>query len=267
MCDRFILVRLFLIVRIILISQFRFVLLLKELNMKNFFVIWISVLLIVSIAVSCTKVNNNVERELNTKLDSISYIIGLEFAANLPNDGFDTVNPWLVAIGMDDYYNNRDFLVPGEQAQEFLKEFALKEKVEKYLVQYGDIKLEGEKFLEENRINEGVVTLPSGLQYRVLKEGSGPKPKSNDLVRVYYKGWLLSGEVFDEHLEGDPIPFKVDRIIPGWTEALQLMNEGAKWQLFVPFDLGYGTEIRPGSIIVPYSMLSFEIELIKVGSE
>lgn len=235
--------------------------------MKNIIVVWISVLLIVSVAVSCTNNNNNVNRKLNSKLDSISYIIGLEFADKLPNDGFDTVNPWLVAQGMDDYYNKRDFLVPGDQAQGLLKAFAFEAKMEKYLEQYGDVKLEGEKFLEENSIKEGVLTLPSGLQYVVMKEGNGPKPQSDDLVMVYYKGWLLSGEMFDEHLDGNPVPFKVDRVIQGWTEALQLMKEGAKWQLFVPYDLAYGTELRPASIIVPYSMLNFEIELVKVGSE
>ncbi|MEA1897401.1 MAG: FKBP-type peptidyl-prolyl cis-trans isomerase [Bacteroidota bacterium] len=231
--------------------------------MTKFF---ISLVVLIIISFSCSN-KENVNLEIKNELDSVSYFIGLILGENLPRDGFDTTNTWLVAKGLSDYYENNDLLIEVEDYREFIEAFASREKIKKYLLKYGGVKLEGEKFLEENSKREGVVTLPSGLQYRVIKEGNGPKPKSKDLVMVYYKGWLLSGEVFDEHLKRDPIPFKVDRIIPGWTEALQLMKEGAKWQLFIPYDLAYGTEIRPSSIVVPYSMLTFEIELVKVGSD
>ena len=231
--------------------------------MTRFF---ISLVVLVFISLSCSN-KENVNLEIKSELDSVSYFIGVVLGENLPGDGFDTTNTWLVAKGLSDYYEKKDLLIEVEDYRGFIRAYASKEKIKKYLSKYGDVKLDGEEFLKENSKKKGVVTLPSGLQFRVIKEGIGPKPKSNDLVMVYYKGWLLSEEVFDEHLEGDPIPFKVDRIIPGWTEALQLMKEGAKWQLFIPYDLAYGTEIRPSSIIVPYSMLTFEIELVKVGSE
>ena len=231
--------------------------------MTRFF-ISLGVLIIISF--SCSN-KESVNVEIENELDSVSYFIGVVLGEYLPGDGFDTTNAWLVAKGLIDYYEKNDLLIEVEDYKEFIRAYATREEMQEYLLKYGDIKLEGEKFLEENSKREGVVTLPSGLQYMVIKEGIGPKPKPNDLVMVYYKGWLLSGEVFDEHLKGDPIPFKVDRIIPGWTEAIQLMKEGAKWQLFIPYDLAYGTEIRPSSIIVPYSMLTFEIELVKVGSE
>ena len=223
-------------------------------------------IVIVFISISCNN-KENVNLEIKNELDSVSYLIGVVLGENLPRDGFDTTNTWLVAKGLSDYYEKNELLIEVEDYKAFIRAFASREKIKKYLLKYGDVKSDGEEFLLENSKREGVVTLPSGLQYRVINEGNGPKPKSNDLVMVYYKGWLISGEVFDEHLDGDPIPFKVDRIIPGWTEALQLMKEGAKWQLFIPYDLAYGTEIRPSSIIVPYSMLTFEIELVKVGSE
>lgn len=231
--------------------------------MTRFF---ISLVVLIIISFSCRN-KESVNFEIKNELDSVSYLVGVVLGENLPRDGFDTTNTWMVAKGLSDYYEKNDLLIEVEDYKGFIRAYASREKTKKYLSKYGDVKLKGEKFLEENSKKEGVVTLPSGLQYLVIKEGTGPKPKSNDLVMVYYKGWLLPGEVFDEHLKGDPIPFKVDRIIPGWTEAIQLMKEGAKWQLFIPYDLAYGTEIRPSSIIVPYSMLTFEIELVKVGSE
>ena len=231
--------------------------------MTRFF---ISLVVLVFVSLSCSN-KEHANLEIKNELDSVSYFIGVVLGEGLQRDGFDTTNTWLVARGLRDCYEKSDLVIEVEDYREFIRAYASREKIKKYLSKYGDVKLEGEEFLMENSEKEGVVTLPSGLQYQVITEGIGPKPKSNDLVMVYYKGWLLSGEVFDEHLDGDPIPFKVDRIIPGWTEALQLMKEGAKWQLFIPYDLAYGTEIRPSSIIVPYSMLTFEIELVKVGSE
>ncbi len=216
---------------------------------------------------ACNNSNYNVKHELVSELDSVSYAIGIEFAKNLPRDGFDTVKPWIVARGLEDYFKKNEYLIPDEEIIDFLKTYVYKLKSEKYLAKYGDIKLEGEKFLEENKKKEGITCLAGGLQYEVLKEGSGPKPGAKSLVKLHYKGWLLSGEVLEDHMDGDPVPFMVDRVIPGWAEALQEMNEGSRWKLFIPYDLGYGTEIRPNSKIVPYSTLIFEIELVEVGEE
>jgi FKBP-type peptidyl-prolyl cis-trans isomerase len=121
-------------------------------------------------------------------------------------------------------------------------------------------------FLEENKNKEGVVALPSGLQYKVEREGTGKKPGPTSNVTVHYTGMLTDGRVFDSSVErGQPISFPLNRVIAGWTEGLQLMTEGSKYTLFIPSDLGYGSYGAPGSIIGPNATLIFEVELIKVG--
>ena len=127
-------------------------------------------------------------------------------------------------------------------------------------------KVEGEKFLAENKDKPGVTTLPSGLQYKVSKQGTGPKPKATDTVTVHYEGKLIDGTIFDSSLKrGEPTSFPVNRVIPGWTEALQLMPVGSTWQLFIPSNLAYGEHPRPGGPIGPNAVLTFEVQLIKIG--
>jgi len=121
-------------------------------------------------------------------------------------------------------------------------------------------------FLEENKNKEGVVALPSGLQYKVEREGNDVKPGPTSNVTVHYTGMLTDGRVFDSSVErGQPLSFPLNRVIGGWTEGLQLMGEGAKYTLFIPSNLGYGAHGAPGSIIGPNATLIFEVELIKVG--
>jgi FKBP-type peptidyl-prolyl cis-trans isomerase FklB len=125
-------------------------------------------------------------------------------------------------------------------------------------------KAEGEAFLAENKKKEGVKTTPSGLQYKVIKPGKGKKPKSSDTVTVNYRGTLIDGTEFDSsYKRGQPATFQVSGVIPGWTEALQLMEEGAKWQLFIPSNLAYG-ERGAGGVIGPNATLIFEVELISI---
>jgi FKBP-type peptidyl-prolyl cis-trans isomerase FklB len=125
-------------------------------------------------------------------------------------------------------------------------------------------KKEGEAFLAENKKKEGVITLPSGLQYKVIKAGQGKKPQASDKVTVHYRGTLINGTEFDSSIRrGQPATFPVSGIIPGWSEALQLMQEGAQWQLFIPPNLAYG-ERGAGNVIGPNSTLIFEVELISV---
>ena len=122
----------------------------------------------------------------------------------------------------------------------------------------------GEAFLVENKGKEGVVTLPSGLQYKVLNEGSGKQPKATDRVQCHYEGTLIDGTVFDSSIRrGEPAVFGVSQVIPGWVEALQLMSEGAKWRLYIPQEMAYGAH-GAGEQIPPYSALIFDVELIKV---
>lgn len=125
-------------------------------------------------------------------------------------------------------------------------------------------KAEGEKYLADNAGKEGVVTLPSGLQYKVLKEGNGNKPKATDKVKCHYEGFLIDGTVFDSSIQrGEPAVFPLNQVIAGWTEGLQLMQEGAKYRFFIPYQLGYG-ERGAGASIPPFATLVFDVELIEV---
>ncbi len=127
-----------------------------------------------------------------------------------------------------------------------------------------EIKEEGENFLESNKSKEGVVTLESGLQYKVITDGEGESPKPSDQVTTHYKGYSISGDVFDSSYDrGLPATLSVSGVISGWTEALQLMKPGTKWQLFIPYNLAYG-ERGAGGIIKPFQALIFEVELIKI---
>ena len=126
------------------------------------------------------------------------------------------------------------------------------------------VKAEGEDFLKANQTAEGVITLPSGLQYKVLKEGSGKKPKATDQVKCHYEGTLIDGTVFDSsYRRGEPAVFPLNGVIAGWTEGVQLMSEGAKFRFFIPFNLAYGENVA-GNSIPPYAALIFDVELIEV---
>lgn len=127
-------------------------------------------------------------------------------------------------------------------------------------------KIEGERFLAQNKAKPGVTTTASGLQYKVLKQGTGPRPRLTDKVTVHYEGKLINGTVFDSSIKrGQPISFDVTGVIPGWTEALQLMPVGSAWQLFIPSNLAYGEHPRPGGPIGPNAVLTFEVQLLKIG--
>ena len=146
------------------------------------------------------------------------------------------------------------------EAQQVLNDYFTKLQEE----QTAALKAEGEQFLAENAKKEGVVTLPSGLQYKVLKSGNGATPKASDSVECHYEGRLISGTVFDSSYQrGETATFGVTQVIAGWVEALQLMKEGDKWQLYIPYNLAYG-ERGAGAQIPPYATLIFDVELVKV---
>jgi len=197
-----------------------------------------------------------------TLKDQASYGIGFNIGQNLKQDELD-VNPALIARGLIDALSGNKPALTEEQIQKALEEF--QKIIEQQTAQRaGKAAQEGEAFLADNTKKEGVVTLPSGLQYKVLKKGTGPSPKETDTVRTHYHGTFINGIVFDSSVErGEPAEFPVNRVIPGWTEALQLMRVGDKWQLFIPSKLAYGKRGSPGGI-APDTMLIFEVELLEI---
>ncbi len=202
---------------------------------------------------------------LKTSKDKASYAIGVSMAKGMKSQGVD-IDPAILARGLKDGLAGNSQLTD-EQAQAALTELQaeVKTKQEAKAKIVGDAnKKEGDVFLAANKSKEGVVTLPSGLQYKVLKAGTGPKPTPADTVECNYKGTLLSGKEFDSsYKRGQPASFPVGQVIKGWTEALQLMPVGSKWELFVPSDLAYGPRAA-GPDISPNSTLIFEVELLSI---
>jgi FKBP-type peptidyl-prolyl cis-trans isomerase len=208
---------------------------------------------------------------LKTEMDSLSYAFGLlsggqplsmisqlQITEEFPKEGF-------VKGVRDGLYEKKDIMDP-MTAQGFLQGFAMKqqEKVMAKSTAKGETNLaDGEKFLETNKSREGVTTTASGLQYEVLVKGNGLTPVAADSVTVHYIGTLLDGTVFDSSVErGEPVTFKLNQVIPGWTEGLQLMKEGDKFKFYIPSEIAYGS--RGGRSIEPNSTLIFEVELLKV---
>ena len=201
---------------------------------------------------------------LKTQKDKASYAIGLNIGKSMHKDSVD-VDPNILLRGMKDGLSGAKPLLTDEEAKTAmvaLQADLRKKGEEKMLIQGEANKKQGDAFLAENKTKDGVVTLPSGLQYKILKEGTGPKPTTTDTVVCNYKGTLLDNTEFDSsYKRGQPATFPVSGVIKGWTEALQLMPVGSKWELFVPADLAYGARGGPGGGIGPNATLVFEVEL------
>ena len=206
--------------------------------------------------------------ELKDGKEKISYSVGYQIGGDFKRQGVE-LDPDLLVKGIHDAISGAEPRIPPQEMRKTLVE--LKKKVEaderkRRRENAGKRRAEGEAFLAANGNKEGVATLPSGLQYKVLAAGKGKSPIPTDNVTVHYRGTLVDGTEFDSsYRRNAPATFGVDRVIPGWKEALPMMKEGAKWQLFVPSKLGYG-EQGVGSRIPPDSTLLFEIELISVHS-
>lgn len=213
------------------------------------------VVLVLAILFLGSEVNAQEKLALKNQKEKVSYIIGMDIGGNLKRQSVD-VDPNILAKGIQDALAGTKPVLSQEEIQEtmmaFQKELMAKQKER------------GETFLAENKKKEGVKTLQSGLQYKVIRAGTGKKPKSSDTVTVQYRGTLIDGTEFDSsYRRGQPATFQVSGVVPGWTEALQLMEEGAKWQLFIPSKLAYG-ERGMGGLIGPNATLIFEVELISV---
>lgn len=193
-------------------------------------------------------------------MDKVSYALGIGIGRQLADMGANDIVTEDFAAAMKDVLTGAQLQIDETEAQAMVQEY-LQRKGEERLK---NVKAEGEAFLADNAKKEGIVTLPSGLQYQVLQEGNGKSPKATDQVKCHYEGTLINGKVFDSsYRRGEPATFPLNGVIAGWTEGLQLMKEGAKYRFFIPFNLAYGTR-GAGQDILPYATLIFDVELIEV---
>ncbi|MGA2904856.1 MAG: FKBP-type peptidyl-prolyl cis-trans isomerase [Candidatus Korobacteraceae bacterium] len=203
---------------------------------------------------------------LPTQKDKVSYAVGMNIGHGLHRDGID-IDPNVLLRGLKDAMAGGATLMTDEQASAMITELQnqLRQKAEAQRQQAGaSNKKDGEAFLAANKAKPGVVTLPSGLQYKILKEGTGAKPTAADSVKCNYRGTLINGTEFDaSEKHGGPATFPVKGVIKGWTEALQLMPVGSKWELVLPPDLAYGAR-GAGDVIGPDETLVFEVELLSI---
>lgn len=224
--------------------------------------------------VSCGNSQFKTKSSLATEVDSVSYSLGLDMANKIKMN-FEDLDQDLFVQGFKNGMDSTNLLVESKDINNILRTFFQKQQQEKMKEQqeaqakkaeaeFGEYKKEGEKFLVDNKVKDGVKTTASGLQYIVLKEGKGDAPTATSRVKVHYHGTLTDGTVFDSSVDrGEPTEFGVNQVIKGWTEGLQLMKPGAKFKFFIPQDLAYGAQQR-GAKIKPFSALVFEVELLEV---
>ncbi|MDP4185466.1 MAG: FKBP-type peptidyl-prolyl cis-trans isomerase [Bacteroidota bacterium] len=200
------------------------------------------------------------ENTLKTKADKFSYALGLSIAADLKKSGIQELEYGLLAEGLKDMFEENDFKLRPEEASQIIQEFFMEMKKKE-----NDVNLKaGQDFLAKNALDTDVVSLPSGMQYKVLTAGTGVTPVATDTVKCHYHGTLIDGTVFDSSIRrGQPAEFPVNGVIRGWVEALQLMAIGSKWRLFIPPHLAYG-EQGAGASIGPNATLIFDVELLDI---
>ena len=193
-------------------------------------------------------------------MDKISYALGLSIGNNFQSSGIKDLNIEDFIRGVDDVLSENSPEISYDEAKQIINDYFVKLQEEQVLLN----KEAGEEFLRINKEKAGVVTLPSGLQYEILKIGDGEKPKATDKVKCHYHGTLINGTVFDSSVQrGQPATFGVSQVILGWVEALQLMEIGSKWRLYIPSELAYG-ERGAGDTIGPNSTLIFDVELLDI---
>ena len=193
--------------------------------------------------------------------ERLGYALGLNIAKNLQEQGFENFDFTAFTAALDDHYSKNELKMSVPEVNETLQSAMARIQAEKH----GPVLEEGQKFLKANAEREEVSVTDSGLQYRVIRSGDGRSPKPTDQVTTHYHGKLIDGKVFDSSVNrGTPATFPVNGVIQGWQEALPMMKEGDKWELFVPYDLAYG-ENGAGGAIPPFATLIFEVELISVN--
>lgn len=214
---------------------------------------------VIAMVVSSCNAQEKSKTNMKTEKDSISYSLGVSIANNLKQGNLDDVNIDVMAQGMKDFFANKPAMTVQACEGAIQTYMSGKEKAKG-----SENEAKGQAFLAANQKKEGVTTTASGLQYKVIKMGTGAKPTLNDKITAHYHGTLIDGTVFDSSVDrGQPASFPVSGVIPGWTEALQLMPVGSKWTLYLPSNLAYG-EKGPGGKIGPNSALVFDVELISI---
>ena len=228
----------------------------------------LSALAFILVINGCESPGGSAEASLESRMDSVSYSLGHFYGQTLVNQGVDSLDLENFNAGLDQAIAEEESAIDQTAMQALMQRFQqdirLQQQAEQQASASENIE-EGREFLEENAQKEDVMVTDSGLQYRIIEEGSGESPAAEDEVEVHYRGTLISGEEFDSsYSRNETATFPLNRVIPGWTEGLQLMSEGATYEFYIPGDLAYGNNPPPGSIIEPGSVLIFEVELIDV---
>lgn len=235
---------------------------------------FLSIVLVAMVLTSCNK-EGVTNKALVTEIDSVSYAIGMDVARNVKAN-ISEMDRVLFIQGFQNALDSTNIKIENDKVQQILSTYFQKKQEETRIKQqaeavkkaeetYNDVKVAGENFLQENKGKEGVQTTASGLQYMVMKEGTGEKPTADSTVKVHYHGTLTDGTVFDSSVDrGEPSQFGVSQVIKGWTEGLQLMPVGSKYKFFIPQELAYGATPRQGGAIKPFDVLVFEVELLEI---
>jgi FKBP-type peptidyl-prolyl cis-trans isomerase FklB len=198
---------------------------------------------------------------MSEELKAVSYCVGMSLGGSLLQQNLQGISAKILAEAIQDTFDSKELKYTPEEANQIIQDFLAKEGEKKF----GGNKTKSEEFLAGNAKKEGVKVTASGLQYEVIEKGAGDKPLATSNVTVHYHGTLLDGTVFDSSVErGEPTSFGVNQVIPGWTEALQLMPKGAKYRLYIPQELAYGATPHPGGPIEPYMALIFDVELLEI---
>lgn len=199
---------------------------------------------------------------MSQEVEAVSYCVGMSLGGSLLQQNLQGLSPEVIAEAISDAFNGKEMKYTPEEANGIIQKFLQAEGERKF----GANREAGEAFLAENAKKDGVVTTDSGLQYEVVEAGEGDRPTETSNVTVHYHGTLIDGTVFDSSIErGQPASFGVNQVIKGWTEALQLMPKGAKYRLYIPQELAYGSQPHPGGPIEPFMALIFDVELIEIA--